>query len=237
MKIVGHRGNRQYDPENTLAAFQSAWDVGAAGVEFDVQLTKDHEPVIMHDERVDRTTNAQGRLCTFTYRKLRTLDAGSWFHEQFHGERIPHLQEVFEWAEDKPLTLHIELKPTSEDDALIDACLPILERFQCTHKVIISSFHHRLLHKLHLRMNGIETAILTRNPLRHAKQYASDIGAQAIHIRYTYQAANYFPYWKSQGLPTRVYTVNQGRIAKKCRRLGVESLMTDDPQRMINLFR
>ena len=101
MKIIGHRGYSAKYPENTLAAFQAAMDVGADMIEFDILLSKDNIPVIIHDDTLNRTTNGKGRVATYTLAELKKLDAGN-------GETIPTFEELLELTQ-KKIFLHIEM--------------------------------------------------------------------------------------------------------------------------------
>lgn len=93
-RIVAHRGASHDAPENTLAAFERAWDAGVECVELDVHLTKDGVPVIIHDDDTRRTTGKPGKVAAQTLAELRALDAGAWKHPAFAGERIPTLAEA-----------------------------------------------------------------------------------------------------------------------------------------------
>ncbi len=92
--ICAHRGENLINPENTLSAFEAAVKLGAQMIEFDVRLTKDKVPVIMHDNSVDRTTNGNGPVSQLSFKQIRNLDAGSWKSEKFKGEKVPTLSEV-----------------------------------------------------------------------------------------------------------------------------------------------
>lgn len=93
---VAHRGASAYAPENTMEAFELAVEQGADVIELDVHLTRDDEVVIMHDDRVDRTTNGTGEIAALTLREIQTLDAGGWCGPQWRGVRVPTLAEVLE---------------------------------------------------------------------------------------------------------------------------------------------
>src|SRR5687767_9211054 len=95
--IFAHRGSSKDCPENTMAAFKKAYQDGADGIELDVQLSKDGIPVIIHDEKLDRTTNKKGNVFSYAYNELTKADAGSWFSKTFAGEPVPSLQELLEW--------------------------------------------------------------------------------------------------------------------------------------------
>src|SRR6185312_16321857 len=95
-KIINfaHRGASGYCPENTLAAFSKALELGATGLEIDVQLTKDGQIVIIHDENLKRTAGLNKLVSDTSYEELRTLDAGSWFAPEFKDEKIPTLEQL-----------------------------------------------------------------------------------------------------------------------------------------------
>ena len=98
MKVYGHRGASGYAPENTMAAFQLAAEMGAYGIELDVQLTKDGRLVIFHDDRLTRTARlagqpVEGMVCDYTLQELRAMEVGSWMGPQWQGERIPTMEE------------------------------------------------------------------------------------------------------------------------------------------------
>ncbi len=93
MQTIAHRGASGYAPENTVAAFDLALEMAASGIETDVQVTRDGELVLFHDNLVDRTTNGCGPLADHTVEELKQLDAGSWFAPEFAGQRIPTLAE------------------------------------------------------------------------------------------------------------------------------------------------
>ncbi len=118
-KVVGHRGLPTSAPENTLSALRAAAAHGLVWVEFDVQLTHDEVPVIMHDDKVDRTTNGVGRVCTYDLQQLKKFDCGLWFDKAnmlsksthlFVGERVPTLKEFCEECKRLSLAMNVELK-------------------------------------------------------------------------------------------------------------------------------
>jgi glycerophosphoryl diester phosphodiesterase len=111
--ICAHRGEHEMNPENTLPAFKAAVDMGAHMIEFDVRLTKDKKPVIMHDKTVDRTTNGTGRVSEFTLAEIRKLDAGSSKSDKFKGVKVPTLQEVLDIMPEN-VWLNVHLKGDEE---------------------------------------------------------------------------------------------------------------------------
>jgi len=111
--ICAHRGEHEVNPENTLPAFKAAVDMGAHMIEFDVRLTKDKKPVIMHDRTVDRTTNGTGLVSEFTFAEIRKLDAGSRKSDEFKGVKVPTLQEVLDMMPEN-VWLNVHLKGDKE---------------------------------------------------------------------------------------------------------------------------
>jgi glycerophosphoryl diester phosphodiesterase len=122
--VMAHRGNSAYAPENTLAAFEQALDLGADGCECDVHATADGEIVVMHDRTVDRTTDGSGAIGEMTLAEMRALDAGSWKGAEFAGEKVPLLAEVVETHVGRGM-LYVEIKDyecTERAIAVIDGC-------------------------------------------------------------------------------------------------------------------
>ena len=139
--IFGHRGARMDAPENTLAAFQLALELGADGIELDTQLTSDGHVVAFHDKTVDRVTNGHGKLAQMTLAQLRELDAGNSFSEKYKGEKIPTLDEVFETLGKRAAIFNVELKNFSTPfDHLAEKVCATVRRHAMEKIVIFSSF-------------------------------------------------------------------------------------------------
>lgn len=115
--VIAHRGARAYAPENTLAAFRLAREMGADWFELDCHRTRDGHVVVIHDHTVDRTTNGKGDLREMTLDELKALDAGSWMDARFSGEPLPTLAEALELA-DRHFGVYVEIKSASDDKAL-----------------------------------------------------------------------------------------------------------------------
>lgn len=119
IEVIAHRGASAYAPENTLAAFKLATEMGADWFELDCTLSKDGEVVVMHDDTVDRTTNGKGYVRDLSLYDLKQLDAGSWFAPEFAGERIPTLGQALDLAKWK-IGVYIEIKDSSDDGVLLN---------------------------------------------------------------------------------------------------------------------
>lgn len=238
MKIIAHRGNKRYAPENTMAAFLSAASYPIDGIEFDLQWTKDQVPVVIHDPTIDRTTNGRGAVRSYTLQELKQFDAGVAFHESFRGEKIPAFAEVLNWAKNTRLDLHVELKRQPDrPSAFVESCLTEIEKYDLTDRVVLSTFYHSYISEIKRQNLDIKTALLTKTPIFRGTKYAIKVQADGIHIRHSYQASRYYRKWSEKGIPIRVYRVHQVREAKKCEQLNVDAIITNDPQLMTKYFR
>ena len=138
MIVVGHRGWSQKYPENTLASFRGAIDLGVDAIELDVHVTADDHVVVIHDEDVQRTTDGRGPVREMTLAEVKALDAGGWFDAAFAGERIPTLEEVMELVAGK-VAIAVEVKSPRETTQRLNAkFLPLLEGYDGT--VTVHSF-------------------------------------------------------------------------------------------------
>ena len=141
---IGHRGASAYAPENTMAAFRKAYQIGADGIELDVQLSKDNHVIIMHDYRLDRTTTGKGLVSKKTLKELKSLDAGQWFSKDFKSEPILTLRELFEFAKGKML-VNIELKKTRQPLKLAYAVKSLVDEYDMLNDCLLTSFDKKYL--------------------------------------------------------------------------------------------
>ena len=143
-KIFAHRGSKGTHPENTLASFREAVLVGSDGIELDVHLTKDGQLVVVHDETVDRTTNGTGEIRNLTLAEIKAMDAGSWFKNDFAGEKIPTLDEVLHLLKELNFNgqLNIELKTDIiQYEGLVEKCLALQVTESWPFAIVYSSFN------------------------------------------------------------------------------------------------
>src|SRR5204863_4134011 len=119
--IIGHRGAAAHAPENTLAGLRRAKALGCSWVEFDVRLTADNQPVLLHDNRLERTTDGRGRVSAMSLAAVRRHDAGQWFHSSFSGERVPTLEEALMLLAELGLGANVELKAARGKEAVTGA--------------------------------------------------------------------------------------------------------------------
>lgn len=235
--LFAHRGNSSEAPENTSAAFRLALDAGADGVEFDVQLSRDRVPVVIHDETLERTTDGTGLVTERSLAELKALDAGAWKGHAFAGERIPTLEETLVLFRDSDILVNIELK-TSEIlyEGLAKASARLVKAMGMARRVVISSFnHHSLLE------SAREAPEIARAPLLYAHlvepwRYVRANGFQALHVERHACTEALVRGCRAAGIPLRAYTVNAEEAFRHLAALGVDGVFTDRP-RMLALAR
>lgn len=158
--VIAHRGHSAGAPEQTLAAFRQAVELGADMIEADVRRTRDARLVMCHDARVDRVANGSGLVAELTYDELRHLDAGSWFDADYSGERVPSLEELFELAVESGVALCLEVKGETDDEQLVVAravAEEIVRRDRMATD-FLSSFDHAALAAAAAAFPGLRTA-------------------------------------------------------------------------------
>jgi glycerophosphoryl diester phosphodiesterase len=228
--IFAHRGSSKDCPENTMAAFKKAYQDGADGIELDVQLSKDGIPVIIHDEKLDRTTNKKGNVFSYTYNELTKADAGSWFSKTFAGEPVPSLQELLEWIAPLPMLLNIELKNNIiEYDGLEEKVLQLLRRYGMEERTVISSFNHYSLVKIRKMNSYIETAPLYSSGIFEPWEYVKAVCSQSAHPHYKSLHPYIMEGFKQNNIPVRPYTVNSPKWMSYFFEWGTQAIITDYP--------
>ncbi|MDO5423785.1 MAG: glycerophosphodiester phosphodiesterase [Eubacteriales bacterium] len=227
-KVWAHRGASGYAPENTLEAFELAAKQGADGVELDIQLSKDGELVVMHDETVDRVTDGRGRVQDFTVKELKELRV---LHPDYQDARIPTLAEVYELLKPYGIEINVEVKtgiyfyPGIEEKAL-----ELARRMGMEDRIWYSSFNHATVVRLKELEPSVRTGILYADGWLRPWEYAKEIGADALHpALYNMQFPGYLEESRRLGLRTHVWTVNEEDYMEKLAKAGVEAIITNYP--------
>ncbi|SDQ52436.1 glycerophosphodiester phosphodiesterase [Virgibacillus salinus] len=233
-KIIAHRGASTLAPENTMAAFNLAYEQGAEGIETDVHLTKDNVPVLIHDEHVKRTTNSTGYIKDYTFKQLKQLDAGSWFSLKFAGSAIISLEEFLGWIQNKPLCLNIELKNNKIDyKNLENIVYEMVSHYQLLNHTTLSTFNPTSIERLK-RFNGnIGVALLTSKRRKNLVSYTKDLGANAIHIKYRLLNQLFIDKCHQEQMAVRVYTINKPAHMSRSFQLGCDGIFTDVPHKAL----
>jgi glycerophosphoryl diester phosphodiesterase len=236
LSIFAHRGASGTHPENTMAAFEAAVRLGADGIELDVQMTKDGEIVIIHDETVNRTTSGKGWIEQMTYEEVAALDAGSWFSPRFAGEKILTLDEFFMWASRNELQINIELKTNKIPYYGIEQkVLEIIGKYEMSERVIISSFNPDSVRRVIELDPCIAVAGLVWRIPREAVFIAKKLGLSALHTQVSFALSEYGKQAVESGILLRLYTINDVREWNRVKESGVPvaAIITDFPERFL----
>ncbi|WIV10490.1 glycerophosphodiester phosphodiesterase [Proteiniborus sp. MB09-C3] len=235
--IIAHRGASAYAPENTMVSFMKALEMKSDGIELDAHMTKDGALVVCHDERVDRTTNGKGFIKDFTLEEIRELDAGSWFGEEFRGEKIPELREVLELIKDSNILLNIELKNAPILYAGIEKkTIEMIADYGMEEKVIISSFNHYSLTEVKRINSQIKTGALYMAGLVEPWIYAKRINADALHpLFYNLLVPELIKGCFENGIMLNPFTVDDERYISALLNLEVNGIITNYPDRAVKI--
>lgn len=233
--MIGHRGAAGTAPENTLAGFRKAKALGCSWVEFDVRLTGDGEPVLLHDDRLDRTTDGRGRVSGLPLAAIQRCDAGAWFHPSFAGERVPRLEEALAVIGKLGLGANIELKAARGRAAETGArAADLVARAWAdgVRQLLISSFDVGALAAARDRAPHIPRGVLFRRIPKNWRSVASQLGSTTIHADHRRLRPAVVSVICRARYPLLAYTVNDPKRAKSLFDWGVTSVFSDVPQRL-----
>ena len=236
--VIAHRGDKSHAPENTLSAFKQAAEKGADAIEFDVKLTADGHVIILHDQKVDRTTDGKGDLRHFPLAALQDLDAGLWYSEQFRGERIPTVEQVFEMVGQR-IYMNIELTNyAAPGDELIPKVVELVKKHGLQGRVLFSSFFARNLRKARALLPEVPRGLLAWPGWMGlpARTFGWRGDYFALHPYFSDVSAGLVDRLHAQRKRLNVWTVNAQDDLKRMVGLGVEGVITDDPGLALRLI-
>ncbi len=230
VKIWAHRGaggwDKQYAPENTMPAFEKAIEMGADGIELDVQFSKDGEIVICHDETIDRTSNGSGAVRAYTLKELKQFNFCS-VHPEFGFVEIPTLREVLEFMKDKDFQLNIELKTGNYDyPGLEEAASKMVREYDLNDRIIFSSFSYASLKKLRQYDKGAQIAILCSTDFV-LQEDVEDLQAIAIHPWEQLVTAERVKKWHEWGVKVNTWSVNKPQRMVDIIAMRIDGFFTD----------
>jgi glycerophosphoryl diester phosphodiesterase len=233
--LVGHRGAAALAPENTLAGFRAAAEAGVTAVEFDVRLSADGVPVVIHDATLERTTDGKGPVAALSAAQLARLDAGAWFARRFRGEKLPTLEAAIGALAALGLAANIELK--SEGDGarpLAEAVAALLARAwpATLEPALLSSFDAACVAHCRALAPEVPRALLVETPDRAALALARKLDCVAIHANHRRLNEKLTMKVKNEGWRCAVYTVDDPGRAKRLLDWGVDSIITNAPDRL-----
>jgi len=233
--LFGHRGVPREAPENTIAGFRRALELGLDGVELDVCSCNSAELVIFHDEDVSRLTDGTGRVQELTFTELRRLDAGIKFGRQFQGERIPILDEVLELLGGKML-VNIELKTKSiRDDGLEGKVVALIQKMKLQSSIILSSFNPTSLRRVKRHDPSLVTALLFSDdqPIHLRQAWAARIlTLEGIHPRFPLVTRKMVQKARSKKWFLGTWTVDSAAEAARLYDAGIDIIISNRPAQL-----
>lgn len=251
--IVAHRGMSLHAPENTGAAIRMALDVGAEGVEFDVRLTRDRVPVVIHDETLVRTARIKKRVADLTVGELRKVDVGSWFNSkypkrarpEFGRETVPSLRRTLEMLERFDGLIYIELKCTETDYRdLCKAVSEVIREHPLLPQIVVKSFKLAAVPELRHLLPTVKTAALFAPEIlhflrrrEHIVTLAREFGSHQLSVHHTLITRRLCALSADDAMPLTVWTVDDPNWLLRRRSFPISALITNDPQPFLNLKR
>jgi len=224
---IAHRGASGHYPENTLASFAAALELGVAMCELDVHLTRDGVAVVLHDSTIDRSTNAKGAVAAMPLDELRRADAGVRFGRQFAGERIPTLEEVFRLTAGR-CGLNIELKGAGTEAAVCE----LIAANGAIATTLVSSFDWAMLGRVREIDERVRLGLLAKNHPQRLLETAAAMGAETINPRLDIVSAGLCSAAHARGLRLYAWTCDDPRQMCKLIADGADGIMTNYPERL-----
>jgi glycerophosphoryl diester phosphodiesterase len=226
--VIGHRGASADAPENTIASFELALEQGADGIELDVHLSADEQPVVIHDFTLERTTDGAGPVGAHRVRELKRLDAGGWRDRRFRGQRVQTLQEVLERFRDRA-RFWIELKGgAAVYPGIEERVVSMVEIYDVVDQALVQSFDHAAIARVRTLNREIRVgALVAQAPLdpgllRPEAVSAICPGAPVL-------TEELLAVIRRAGLECYVWTVNEPALMDRLVDWGVSGIITDRP--------
>lgn len=234
-QVTAHRGSSASAPENTLRSIRQAIEDGAGYAEIDVQETADGVIVLMHDDNAQRTTGLNKPMWQVTYAELMKASAGAWFNKKFADERVPTLDEVITAAEGK-IKLNIELKNNGHQVRLAEETVAILERRHFEKECTITSFDRGLLGTVKERNKKIKTGLIVGSRPDNLAKLMNDKGYEVISIAYPHVNRTFMREAAKANKEVYAWTVNDRQAMNRMLDLGVSSVITNHPDRLVEVM-
>ena len=229
-KIFAHRGYSGKYPENTMLAFKKALECGVDGIELDVQLTKDGEVVIIHDETIDRTTTGKGFVVDYTYEELEKFDASFKFKD-LGFNKIPTLREYFQLVKDYDIVTNVELKTgINEYLGIEEKVWELIKEYNLEEKVIISSFNHFSVMRMKDIAPQLKYGFLSEDWIIDAGKYTHSHGVQCYHPRFNNLVPDVIKELKKYNLEINTWTVNLEEDMRYLYSNNIDVIITNYPE-------
>lgn len=241
-KIISHRGAFKYAPQNTIPAFLKALEIGANGIEFDIQMTKDNELVVCHDYTIDETSNAKGKIKDFTLEELKKIDFGIKYSPEFKNTKIPTLEEVLKIANEFEI-INIEIKSQAEkNEEVVKRVIECVKENNFTNDIIYSSFDFEVLKIMQKLDNTLKlgalftTADFSREnkAIRKIEKVKAN-SLQAIHPNARFLRRQYVEECHKNGIMVNCWGANSTKKITQMFDIGCDLIITDEVERAIQI--
>jgi len=236
---IAHRGASGHAPENTMAAFRRAVELGAHFVETDLQITRDARVVAIHDFTLDRTTNGKGQVHLFTLEQIRALDAGAWFGDHgagaFSGERVPTVKEILDFAKEYDVIFYLEIK-SGPAWGIEHAVVAALRDQNASARVVILSFDPSTLDSIHRLDSTMMTGFLCEHPTNDLVERTVRAGARQLVARGDLITPAVVEKAHHAGLQVVAWTINEEDQMRRLIATGVDGIITDYPDRLLSVL-
>jgi len=236
---IAHRGASGHAPENTMAAFRRAVELGATFIETDLQITRDARVVAIHDFTLDRTTNGKGQVHLLTLKQIRALDAGSWFGnrgaESFSGERVPTLKEILDFAKEHDVIFYLEIK-SGPAWGIEHAVVAALRDHNASARVVILSFDPATIDSVHRLDSTMMTGFLCEHPSNDLVERTVRVGARQLVARGDLVTSAVVEKAHHAGLQVVAWTINEADQMRRLIATGVDGIITDYPDQLLSVI-
>jgi glycerophosphoryl diester phosphodiesterase len=237
---IAHRGASGHAPENTMAAFRRAVELGARFIETDLQITRDARVIAIHDFTLERTTNGKGQVHLLPLDEIRALDAGSWFGDRgagsFSGERVPTLEEILDFAKEQDVIFYLEIK-SGPAWGVEHAMVGALRDRNASARVVILSFDPATLDSVHRLDSTMMTGFLCEHPSNDLVERTVRAGARQLVARGDLITAGVVEKAHHAGLQVVAWTINEEEQIRRLIADGVDGIITDFPDRLLNILK
>lgn len=225
MEITAHRGASVDYPENTMAAFKGAKELGADWIELDVQQTKDQKIVVSHDSNTLRITGVNKDIIDLTYGEISNLDAGSFFSDKFKNERMPLLEDVLDFASENNIRLNIELKPTGKETDFESQVVNLIKEYNFEDRCVITSQVYSVLENTKKIDSSIKTVYVMSIAIGNITElkYADAFSVEASNVNKTLVKKVH-----NEGKELYAWTVNTEDSINKMIDMNVDNIITDN---------
>ncbi|HEX6732146.1 MAG TPA: glycerophosphodiester phosphodiesterase family protein [Pyrinomonadaceae bacterium] len=247
--IIGHRGASAVAPENTMGAFRKAIEVGADGIEFDVRLSRDGVPIVIHDETLHRTGLRSDYVSCLSAEELQQVNVGKWFGhrrnsaDDYVNETVPTLRKLLDYSSSVDAVLYLELKCRREETTQIASITcDLLVNYQLAERVIIECFDLPVIQEVKRIAPHLKTAALFQPRISRPHLWSSSksiieearaVGADEIALHHKLADDRTIESAHSTGLKVVIWTVDDPAWIIRAKKLGVHALITNDPASMI----